>query len=172
VTEAVGNDDAVQSSTLGMRNLERVMDMLLDVAEQPGEDYSLLQELYSNTVSQWGRYNNHVAAIIGGAYTQEKYGTGERFTPVEREKQQEAMRYLAENAFQVPEMFLDQDILRRLESDGREPLLELAGRGLRTLINEARLNRLVEYEAFGERLRPLHGGRPSSATSGAASGAS
>jgi hypothetical protein len=149
VTEAVGNDDAVKSSTLGMRNLQRVMDMLLDVAERPGQDYSLLQELYSNTVSQWGRYNGHVAAIIGGAYTQERYGTGERFTPVEREKQQEAMRYLAESAFQVPEMFLDQEILRRLESDGAVSRFSNSQAGVfRILINEARLNRLVEYEAF------------------------
>ncbi len=149
VTEAVGNEDAVKSSTLAMRNLQRVVDMLLDVAEKPGQDYSLLQELYSNTVSQWGRYNNHVAAIIGGAYTQERYGTGERFTPVEREKQQEAMRYLAENAFHVPEMFLDQAILRRLESDGAVSRFSNSQAGVfRVLINEARLNRLVEYEAF------------------------
>ena len=149
VTEAVGNDDAVKSSGLGMRNLQRVMDMLLDVAEKPGQDYSLLQELYSNTVSQWGRYNNHVAAIIGGAYTQERYGTGERFTPVERAKQQEAMRYLAENAFVVPEMFLDQEILRRLESDGAVSRFSNSQAGVfRVLINEARLNRLIEYEAF------------------------
>ncbi len=156
VTEAVGNDDAVRSSELGMRNLQRVMGMLLDVAEKPGEDYSLLQELYSNTISQWGRYNGHVAAIIGGAYTQERYGTGERFTPVEREKQQEAMRYLRENAFQVPDMFLDQDILRRLESDGVVNRFSNSQAAVfRTLISEPRLNRLVEYEAFaGNGYRP------------------
>jgi hypothetical protein len=155
VTEAVGNDDAVKSSSLGMRNLQRVMDMLLDVAEKPGEDYSLLQELYSNTVSQWGRYNNHVASIIGGAYTQERYGTGERFTPVERERQQEAMRYLAENAFIVPSMFLDHDILRRLESDGTVGRFSNAqGNVFRVLINEPRLNRLVEYEALANGYEP------------------
>lgn len=149
VTEAVGNADAVRSSELAMRNLQRVMDMLLDVAEKPGQDYSLLQELYSNVISQWGRYNGHVAAIIGGAYTQQRYGTGPRFTPVEREKQQEAMRYLAANAFVVPPMFLDQEILRRLESDGVVNRFSNSQAGVfGTLINEARLNRLVEYEAF------------------------
>ena len=35
-----------------------------------------LETLYDNTVSQWGRYMGHVASIIGGAYTQERYGTG------------------------------------------------------------------------------------------------
>ena len=37
VTEAVGNADAVNSSTLALRNLERVTGMLLQVAERPGE---------------------------------------------------------------------------------------------------------------------------------------
>jgi hypothetical protein len=153
----VGNADAVQSSTLGMRNLQRVMDMLLDVAERPGEDYSLLRELYNNTISQWGRYNSHVAAIIGGAHTQERFGTGRRFEPVSRAEQQRAIRYLADNAFRVPAMFLNEEILRRLESDGIVSRFANSQAGvLRTLLNEARLNRLVEYEAFAAG-RPTYG---------------
>jgi hypothetical protein len=155
VTEAVGNADAVQSSTLGMRNLARVMDMLLDVAEKPGEDYSLLQQLYSNAVSQWGRYNNHVAALIGGAYTQQRYGTGARFEPVSRAEQQEAMRYLAENAFQVPGIFLDYEVLRRLESDGAVSRFSNSQAGVfRVLLSDARLNRLIEYEALANGYEP------------------
>jgi hypothetical protein len=149
VTEAVGNADAVQSSTLGMRNLGRVMGMLLTVAEKPGEDYSLLRELYNQAVSQWGRYNSHVASIIGGAYSQERLGTGRRFEPVGRAEQQRAMRYLAEYAFQVPQMFLDEEILRRLESDGAVSRFSNSQAGVfRTLLNDARLRRLVEYEVF------------------------
>ncbi|TVP57853.1 MAG: DUF5117 domain-containing protein [Gemmatimonadales bacterium] len=149
VTEAVGNADAVQSSTLAMRNLERVMGSLLDVAERPGQDYSTLEELYGNVVGQWGRYNSHVAAIVGGAYTQEKYGTGARFEPVSRAEQQEALEYLKENAFRVPEMFLDQDVLRRIEAEGVVSRFGTQqGNTLRVLMNPARLNRLVEYEAL------------------------
>lgn len=149
VTEAVGNADAVQSSGLGMRNLERVVGSLLQVAEEPGQDYSLLEELYSNSVSQWGRYNNHVAALIGGAYTQQRYGTGERFDPVSRSEQQAAMEYLAENAFHVPAFFLDPEILRRIESDGAVSRFSSAQEGVfGVLLNQARLNRLVEYEAL------------------------
>ncbi|MBW3552296.1 MAG: zinc-dependent metalloprotease, partial [Gemmatimonadetes bacterium] len=73
ITEAVGDEDAVKSSELGMRNLERVVASLLRVAEQPGQDYTLLSDLYSNAVSQWGRYNGHVAAMIAGAETWERY---------------------------------------------------------------------------------------------------
>ena len=92
LTEAVGDEDAVKASTLGLLNLRRVKDMLIPVAEKPGESYELLADLYGNLVSQWRRYHGHVAAVVGGAYTQEKYGTGERFEPVEAERQREAAR--------------------------------------------------------------------------------
>ncbi|MEX0907844.1 MAG: zinc-dependent metalloprotease, partial [Gemmatimonadota bacterium] len=73
LTEAVGDADAVKSSGLGMRNLERVVASLLRVAERPGQDYTLLDELYGNAVAQWGRYNGHVAAVVAGAETWERY---------------------------------------------------------------------------------------------------
>jgi hypothetical protein len=148
VTEAVGNADAVYSSTLAMRNLERVMDLLIPVAEQPGEDYSTLQELYSNAVGQWGRYLGHVTALVGGAYTQEKHGTGERFDPVPRAEQAEALRWLTENGFHTPDMLVRPEILRRIEAEGAIQRIGVQqGRVLSQLLNQSRLNRLVEYEA-------------------------
>jgi len=149
VTEAVGNADAVYSSTLAMRNLGRVMEMMIPASEVPGEDYSVLQELYSNAVSQWGRYMGHVTALVGGAYTQERRGTGPRFEPVSRQEQREALRWLTENGFHVPEMFLDTEILRRIEAQGAvQRIGTQQGRILAQLLSEARLNRLIEYEAL------------------------
>lgn len=149
LTEAVGDEDAVQSSMLGLRNLQRVMNSLIPVAERPGEDYALLDELYGNAVGQWGRYMGHVAAVVGGAYTQERYGTGPRFEPVDRATQEEAVRFLVENAFATPEMLIDPEILRRIEAEGVIPRIrEAQSRVIRTLINDSRLNRLVEYEAL------------------------
>jgi hypothetical protein len=149
-TEAVGDQDAVRSSTLGMRNLERVAGMLVRVAEKPGKDYTLLDDLYENVVGQWGRYNFHVAAIIGSAETQERYGTGVRFTPTAKRRQQEALRYLNANAFRVPSWILDPEVLRRVEAEGAVARIRAAQSSVvGTLVNETRLNRLIEYEAFG-----------------------
>ena len=149
LTEAVGDQDAVRSSTLGLMNLKRVMAMMLRVAEKPGEDYTLLEGLYDNAVSQWGRYNSHVAAIIGSAETQEKYGTGVRFSPTPRARQQDAIRYLSANAFRVPDWLLDQEILRRIEAEGVVNRVRTAQGGVvNSLLNSPRLNRLVEYEAL------------------------
>jgi len=152
LTEAVGDADAVRSTTLGMRNLERVVDLLPRIAEVPGESYAELETLYGQAVGQWGRYMGHVAAVVGGAYTQETYGRGPRFEPVERERQREAVEYLNRTAFQVPEMFLDDGLLRRIENEGVVDRFRVQQfRVLGSLLSQPRLARLVEFEALAPR---------------------
>ncbi len=86
---------------------------------------------------------------MGGAETQEKLGTGPRFEPVSKERQEEAVRFLAENAFRTPEMFVDVEILTRIEAEGVIPRLRQAqSRVINTLLSKARMDRLVEYEAL------------------------
>ena len=149
LTEAVGDADAVQSTTYGMLNLGRVMDMMLRVTERPGKNYDELESMYGQAVGQWGRYMGHVAALIGSAETQEKYGTGPRFEPTSRARQQEAMRYLGATAFQVPDMFLDPAILRRIEPTGVVDRFRTQQvRVLNSLLQQARLERLIEFEAL------------------------
>jgi hypothetical protein len=152
VTEAVGNADAVGSTELALRNLERVANSLLTVAERPGEDYSLMNELYGNTVQQWGRYMGHVVAVVGGADSQERRGTGIRFEPIAKQRQAEAVRFLNQRAFQVPGYLVDPQVLRRLESEGAVQRIGAAqGRVVAQLLHPSRLDRLVEYEAMAAR---------------------
>jgi hypothetical protein len=152
ITEAVGDADAVKATTLGMKNLTRVMGSLMRVAEKPGESYDELAELYGQAVTQWGRYMGHVAVIVGGAYTQEKYGTGPRFRPLEKARQREAVRYLNQTAFQVPAMFLDEGILRRIENEGVVERIRVRQSAVvNALLNQARLDRLIEFEALAAR---------------------
>ncbi|MDA0311466.1 MAG: zinc-dependent metalloprotease [Gemmatimonadetes bacterium] len=149
LTEAVGDADAVQSTTYAMLNLGRIMDMMLRVTETPGKSYGELEAMYGQAVNQWGRYMGHVAAIVGSAETQEKYGTGARYQPTSRARQQEAVRYLGTTAFQVPEIFLDEDILRRIEPTGVVGRFRTQqSRVLNSLLQQARLERLIEYEAM------------------------
>lgn len=152
LTEAVGDADAVRSTTLGMRNLQRVVANIRTAAEVPGENYDEVRTLYNEAVGQWGRYMGHVAAIVGAAYTQEKAGTGERFTPVEKARQREAVRYLNQTAFQVPRMFLEPSLLRRIENEGAVERFRTRQAGvLNQLLAENRLKRLAEYEALAAR---------------------
>lgn len=151
LTEAVGDADAVKSSTLGLRNIKRIMPMLMTAAVHPAEDNDDLAELYTRLISQWSREVGHVANIVGGSASQEKYGSqpGVRFTPFPREKQRAAMQFINESVFRTPQFFLDPALLRRIEPNGALARIRTAQAAvLTTLLNNNRMSRLIEYNAI------------------------
>jgi len=150
-SEAVGDQDAVKSTALGLKNLKRLVPMLVPATTQPLEDVSYTREGYNRIVGQFTTEIRHVATIPGSSTGQEKYGSqpGPRFTPIPRERQKAAVRFVQENMFQTPTWLLDPAILRRLEPDGAVARINSAQRGiLSTLMSDDRMARLVEYEAF------------------------
>jgi hypothetical protein len=150
-TEAVGDGDAIASTTLGIKNLKRVADMLLPATTQPGEPYDDLEELYGRMLGQWATELNHVTAIVGGFNSQQKHGgqNGVRFVIVPKEKQAAAVRFLNENAFATPSWAVNPDILRRIEASGALTRVNTAQeRVLNSLLNNARFGRLIEQEAI------------------------
>ncbi|MFZ9898979.1 MAG: zinc-dependent metalloprotease [Gemmatimonadaceae bacterium] len=150
-SEAVGDQDAVKSTTMGIRNLKRLVPMLLPATTQATEDVSYTREGYSRIVGQFTTELRHVAAIPGSSTGQEKYGSqpGPRFTPIPRERQRAAVQFLQDNLFTTPTWLLDPAILRRLEPDGSVARINSAQRGiLSTLMSDDRMARLVEYEAL------------------------
>ena len=153
ITEAVGDADAVQSTALGLRNLERVAAMLLDAtaAGAAGDPYDDLDELYGRLVGQWATEMNHVAAVVGGVRSQQKHvgQEGVRFTTIPRATQVEALAFLQAHAFETPMFLVDPGILRRIEPAGvLERIRASQARVLRTLLSPSRLGRLVEQEAI------------------------
>ncbi|HYL98853.1 MAG TPA: zinc-dependent metalloprotease, partial [Blastocatellia bacterium] len=83
-TEAVGDADAVKSTAEGLKNLARVSDMLIPAATRPDKSYDDLGDIYGGMMGQWVLELNHVAVIVGGVDSQEKYGSqqGVIFSPV------------------------------------------------------------------------------------------
>jgi hypothetical protein len=151
LTEAVGDADAVRSTAMGLKNLERVANMLLTATTKRGEPYDDLEEMYGRLIGQWVLELNHVAAIVGGIQSQEKvFGQdGPRFTPVSRERQQRAVQFLNEHAFTTPAFVIKPEILRRIEPAGVLARIRTAQqRVLATLLAAPRLARLVEDEAL------------------------
>ena len=150
-TEAVGDGDAIRSTALGLKNLERVSNMLLAATSQPGEPYDDLEELYGRMLGQWATELAHVTGLVGGFYSQQKHGgqDGVRFTPVPKQKQQEAVRFLNDHAFATPAWAIKPDVLRRVEPAGALDRVKTAQmRVLLSLMSSARFNRLVEQEAI------------------------
>ncbi len=149
-TEAVGDDDAVKSTGWGIKNIKRLVPMLVPATVNPTEDNADLKEMYARLFGQWATELRHVAVIIGSAETQEKYGSqsGTRFTPVSVARQQAAVHFLNANAFQTPMFFLRPDLVNRIEPSGTVTMVNSAQSGiLNTMLANARLGRLLEWEA-------------------------
>src|SRR5688572_26501735 len=153
MTEAVGDIDAVKATELGVKNLKRGMAWLEQATVKPTEDFDELQQLYQRMVNQWRTEMNHVVTIVGGASSQEKYGgqPGPRFVPLPAARQKAAMKFLADNAFQTPTFLVDQNILRKIEPVGGLGRIESAQAAvLGSVLNDARMSRLTEYQAMAE----------------------
>jgi hypothetical protein len=154
-TEAVGDGDAVRASTLGLKNLHRVSDLLLDATTtKPGDPYRELTEVYARLVAQWTLEMNHVTPLIGGVLSQQKHigQDGVRFTIVPRERQAEAVRFLLANAFATPRFLVKPELLRRIEPAGVTNRIRTAQTSVMNgLLQNDRLVRLVEQTAIDGR---------------------
>jgi uncharacterized protein DUF4953/uncharacterized protein DUF5117/uncharacterized protein DUF5118 len=152
-TEAVGDADPVRATELGFKNLKRNMQWIESATVKPTDDFDVLAELYGRQIGQFRTELGHVANLVGGMNSQEKYGDqpGPRFTPVPKARQQQAMKFIAENGFQTPTWLIDTDILRKIEPDGEVTRIVNAQAALVTsLLNDGRLTRLIETEALAK----------------------
>ena len=151
LNEAVGDADPVKSTGLGFKNIRRVVTYISSAATRPGEDNDDLREIYDRTVGQWATEASHVATVVGGETVQYKSGSqpGAVYVPLSRARQQEAMRFLNDNVFQTPTYLIQPAIARRVEAGGMITRITNAqGRILTSLLNDGRLNRLIENEAL------------------------
>jgi len=152
LTEAVGDADALKSTALGIKNLQRVSKMLLPATTaKSGDSYEDLAELYGRMLGQWTLELNHVAAIVGGFNAQEKYvdQEGVVYSPVPKARQEDAVKFLSDNAFATPMWAIDPQVLRRIEPIGALSRIRNAQSSvLNNLLSSARFARIVEQEAI------------------------
>jgi hypothetical protein len=149
-SEAVGDADPVKSTTLGFRNIERVISYIPAAATLNGEDNSDLKEIYDRTVGQWATEANHVATMIGGGTVQYKSGSqpGPVYVTLPRARQAEAVRFLNDRVFATPTYLIKPEIAARVEAGGMINRINNAQtRVLNNVFDDGRLNRLLESEA-------------------------
>ena len=151
-TEAVGDADAVKSTAMGMKNLQRVSKMLMSAsAWKEGDTYEDLSEVYGRLVGQWQLEMNHVAQVVGGLNSQEKVvgQEGRVFTLVPKPRQEEAVKFLVDSAIATPSWLVDPEILRRIEPNGALQRIRNAQASvLNQLLNDQRFARLIEQQTI------------------------
>ncbi|HET9274951.1 MAG TPA: zinc-dependent metalloprotease [Gemmatimonadales bacterium] len=154
-SEAVGDADPVKATGWGIRSIKQIMPLVMPATVRPGQDFDDLTLIYGRLINQWATELRHVAIMVGGAESQEKYagpGDGVRYRPWPRARQQEAVRFLNANAFATPRFFLDEDVLRRIEVEGALRRINQAQSSvLNVLFNDRRLERVIEFEALAGR---------------------
>ena len=146
-SEAVGDADPVKSTTLGFKNIERVIGYIPGAATRPGEDNSDLEEIYNRTVGQWATEANHVATMIGGGTVQYKSGsqTGPR---VRRAAAGRGRRRRCGSSTttcsRTPTYLIRPEIAARIEAGGMINRINNAQtRVLNNVFDDGRLNRLL-----------------------------
>ena len=149
-TEDLG-DDAMLASYYGIKNLKRIVPNLIEWTTEAGKDYSDLEAMYEQVLSQFNRYMGHVANNVGGVY--EHYKTADQegavYTHVPKEKQAEALAFLDENLFKTPQWLIDKAIFDRIEYSGVvERIRGLQERTLKNLLSLGKMARLIENETL------------------------
>lgn len=153
-TEDIGND-AMEATRLGMKNLARIMDNLVDAATyEPGQSYDELKVAYGALASQYARELGHVTKYVGGSIYRRELAQGQAQTDVYDAypiaKQQEALNFLKENAFKLPAFWQNEEVLKRIGHDVyMETVSRFGDRTLSRLMAPERIHHMIEARAGG-----------------------
>lgn len=149
-TEDLG-DDSMLASHYGIKNLKRIVPNLIEWTGEEAKDYDNLEELYGQVVGQYRRYLGHVISNIGGV--QEIFKTHDQgdqtYQANTKAKQKEALQFINQQLFQTPNWLIDQNILRRFESNGHvDRIQNLHKYAINSLFSKNRMKRLADNEAL------------------------
>ena len=149
-TEDLG-DDAILASTYGIKNLKRIVPNLIKWTTVAGEDYSDLNEMYGQVLSQFNRYMGHVANNIGGVY--EHYKTADQegavYSHVTKSHQKNALSFINDQLFSTPKWLLETSIFERIEYSGSvERIRALQERSLKNVLSLGKMARMIENETL------------------------
>ena len=150
-TEAVGDQEPVAATRLGLKNLHRIAGMLLGATEQWGEDYSELRHFRGALFGQWGTECNHVVALVGGVHKQDKhYGqSGVVYSVLPKKRQQEAVDFLLKEVMGPQDWLLDPGLVRLLQMERSvDQVSFVQKRLLSNLLSSRRLNRMAEQGVY------------------------
>ncbi|MDF0716066.1 zinc-dependent metalloprotease [Muricauda sp. 334s03] len=110
--EVVETHDPVRSTSMALRNVERAITMIHSATLNEKGNARLFR-LYNKSVVLWYDHMKHVASVIGGYDLQYKSlgQPGNMFDPIAWSKQEKAIDFLIQNAFQPPKWLTDPDFM-------------------------------------------------------------
>lgn len=146
ISEDMG-DDHIEATRLGLKNIERIIPLLIPATTTRGEDYSELASMYNEVMGQRNLELNHVTTYVGGVVRTNYHAGrgGEVYKPVPAARQKAAVMFLIANAFRTPVELLDPNILSRIEPYGTVDRIGGGQQGIiRSLLSEGRVRRMID----------------------------
>lgn len=141
--------DRLESATLGMKNFERSLDVLLATMVQPGKDYQRLANAYVQLLLMRMNLLQGAANVPGGVVETRRLGsaTEMEYAPVPVDEQRKAVQFVMDN-LRVPAAFLRPDVMYRLTpTDVMEPLQSMQMALLHTMLDSSKYRALNDIEA-------------------------
>ncbi len=148
-SEQVG-DNPMLAGKYGVKNLQRIMENIEAWSTKPNEDYSSLNNRFTQVSGQFSRYLGHVAKYIGGVKETPKMveQKGAVYELVSKTEQKEALRFLSENVFTTPNWLLKTSVLNKIGKSPVEVVEGLQNNVLNRILSEGVLNKLYEGESL------------------------
>ncbi len=143
--------DALEATALGLKNLNRVIDMLPSATTQLGEDFSLMKETYKTILTHRRNWFNSVALLVGGVVENRTLGGrgSETFTRVPKEKQRAAVKFLMANALTTPRNLLQPALVNRFKYYGvADDIMAQQRALLESLLSGRRFKLLMDGEVL------------------------
>ena len=140
-THVLGSDP-IEATEMGLRNIDRVVPMLIPATTTLGRPYYQLSEVYQTLVTKRHKELSSVAKMVGGV-EEVRYQAGRGtipFKPVAAERQRNAVKFLLARGFVRPNALLDEQVLWRLAPYDATGSLQDT--------NEALLKRLIDADVF------------------------
>ena len=160
VTTAVIGSDPIAATDLGLRNVDRVMRILVSATTTEGRDYAQLAEAYQVLVMHRYRQLDAVARLVGGV-VETRYGAGRGgvpYVPVDPALARAAVRFLMLRGFTMPVQLLDPNVLQRIAPDDASDALQGTNvKLLERLLDPAVFQRLSEATLLTPSANPYLG---------------
>lgn len=172
-------DNSMKASRYGLENLKRIVPEVEKWTYEEGNSYEQAGKMMMGVIGQWFTYANHVLTNVGGVYLdQPVYGeTQAAYVHVEKQKQKDAVAYLIDEVFNIPEWIASADIYKKsypikesvignVEYAPTTLFRDLHSRIFYSLLQKERLLRMLQNEAengnkaysLTELMRDLHNG--------------
>ncbi|MFC4218971.1 zinc-dependent metalloprotease [Flagellimonas marina] len=154
------NDDPIGSTALGLRNMERVLELLPKVNAEQRDD-AQLERRYDRLLTLWQYEMSHVISMIGGYAIQYRagYQRGSIYTPIPRDGQERAMDFVLSHMVTPPDWLVEPKAISRIYyATTPDRLMDHQLRLLNELLRADRMKRLLKMEdseAFNGMTREL-----------------